>query len=38
MKDDVEGKPSTGQLFLTVNDDHLADNSGEYRATITVRE
>jgi len=28
----------SGQLYLTVNDDHLADNSGEYRATITVRQ
>jgi Ca2+-binding EF-hand superfamily protein len=28
----------SGRLYLTVNDDHLPDNSGEYRATITVRE
>jgi Ca2+-binding EF-hand superfamily protein len=26
-----------GRLYLGVNDDHLADNSGEYRVTITVR-
>jgi hypothetical protein len=29
--------PVSGRLYLGVNDDHLADNSGEYRATITVQ-
>ncbi len=29
---------ASGRLFLTVNDDHLADNSGEFRATISVRD
>ena len=28
---------NTGRLFLSVNDDYLQDNSGEYRVTITVR-
>ena len=28
---------NTGRLFLSVNDDHLQDNSGEYRVTISVR-
>jgi Ca2+-binding EF-hand superfamily protein len=26
-----------GRLYLSVNDDHLADNSGQLRVTITVR-
>lgn len=29
--------PSSGRLFLGVNDDFLRDNSGEFRVTITVR-
>lgn len=29
--------PSTGRLFLGVNDDFLRDNRGEFRVTITVR-
>jgi Ca2+-binding EF-hand superfamily protein len=29
--------PVSGRLYLGVNDDHLPDNSGEYRATITVQ-
>jgi hypothetical protein len=28
---------NTGRLFLSVNDDYLQDNSGDYRVTITVR-
>ncbi len=28
----------TGRLFLGVNDDHLADNSGEFRVMVDVRE
>ena len=27
----------TGRLFLSVNDDHLDDNRGEFRATVTVQ-
>jgi hypothetical protein len=26
-----------GRLYFSVNDDHLADNSGELRVTVTVR-
>lgn len=26
-----------GRLYLSVNDDHLADNSGQFRVTVTVR-
>ena len=29
--------PASGRLFLGVNDDHLRDNQGEFRVTITVR-
>lgn len=29
--------PQGGRIYLSVNDDHLADNSGEYRVTIAVR-
>jgi hypothetical protein len=29
--------PSSGRLYLSVNDDYLADNQGEYRVTINVR-
>jgi len=28
--------PVSGELYLAVNDDHLLDNSGEYRVTITI--
>lgn len=28
---------SGGRLYLSVNDDHLADNSGQYRVTVVVR-
>jgi hypothetical protein len=28
---------TTGRLYLSVNDDYLQDNSGEYRVTLTVR-
>jgi hypothetical protein len=27
--------PANGQLFLGINDDHVADNSGGYRVTVT---
>jgi Ca2+-binding EF-hand superfamily protein len=27
--------PAAGQLYFGVNDDHLLDNSGEYRVTVT---
>jgi hypothetical protein len=29
--------PVSGRLFLGVNDDHLDDNSGEYRVSITIQ-
>jgi hypothetical protein len=29
--------PTSGRLYLGVNDDYLADNQGEYRVTIDVR-
>jgi Ca2+-binding EF-hand superfamily protein len=29
--------PATGRLYLGVNDDHLADNSGEFRVMISIR-
>jgi hypothetical protein len=28
---------ASGRLYLSVNDDYLQDNTGEYRVTITVR-
>ena len=28
---------TSGRLYLSVNDDHLGDNSGELRVTVTVR-
>jgi hypothetical protein len=27
---------ATGQLYLGVNDDHLADNRGEFRVKVAV--
>src|SRR2546422_1211987 len=29
--------PVSGRLYLGVNDDHLPDNSGEFRVTVSVR-
>ena len=29
--------PRSGRLYLSVNDDYLQDNSGEYRVMLTVR-
>jgi Ca2+-binding EF-hand superfamily protein len=29
--------PVNGRLYLSVNDDHLADNQGDYRVTVDVR-
>ena len=29
--------PSTGRLYLGVNDDHLEDNTGDYQVRVTVR-
>jgi len=26
--------PANGQLFLGINDDHVADNQGGYRVTL----
>jgi hypothetical protein len=28
--------PVSGRLYLGINDDHLADNSGEYRVSVTI--
>jgi hypothetical protein len=28
--------PVSGRLYLGINDDHLADNSGQYRVSVTV--
>ena len=28
--------PQTGRLYLSVNDDHLADNSGQFSVTVEV--
>jgi hypothetical protein len=28
--------PVSGRLYLGVNDDHLADNRGEYSVNVTV--
>jgi hypothetical protein len=30
--------PVGGELYLTVNDDHLGDNSGEYRVNVAIGE
>jgi hypothetical protein len=32
----IDRAPAGGRLYLGVNDDHLADNTGQYRATIAV--
>ena len=32
----IDRAPVNGRLYLGVNDDHFADNTGQYRATITV--
>ena len=29
--------PATGMLFLGVNDDHLADNRGEFQVSVSIR-
>jgi hypothetical protein len=29
--------PRAGRLYLSVNDDHMLDNSGEFRVVVTVR-
>lgn len=28
--------PASGRVYLGVNDDHLADNSGEFRVLVTI--
>ena len=33
----VERVNAAGRLYLSVNDDHLGDNSGSFRVTITIR-
>jgi Ca2+-binding EF-hand superfamily protein len=32
----IQRAPLSGRLFLAVNDDHLDDNTGEYRVSITI--
>ncbi len=32
----VERAPTTGRLYLGVNDDHLPDNRGQFRVTVSV--
>jgi hypothetical protein len=32
----IRRSPVGGRLYLGVNDDHLADNSGQYRVTVTI--
>ena len=32
----INRAPSTGRLFLGINDDHFPDNAGEFRATVDV--
>ena len=32
----ISRAPASGRLHLGVNDDHLGDNAGEYRVTITI--
>jgi Ca2+-binding EF-hand superfamily protein len=32
----IDRAPANGRLYLGVNDDHLADNTGQYQAMITV--
>jgi Ca2+-binding EF-hand superfamily protein len=32
----IERAPVSGRLYLGVNDDHLPDNSGEYRVSVTI--
>ena len=29
--------PQTGRLYLSVNDDHLPDNTGEFRVVVEVQ-
>jgi Ca2+-binding EF-hand superfamily protein len=33
----IDRVQAAGRLYLSVNDDHLGDNSGTYRVTITIR-
>jgi Ca2+-binding EF-hand superfamily protein len=33
----IQRAPVTGRLYLGVNDDHLDDNSGEYRVSVTIQ-
>jgi hypothetical protein len=29
--------PQTGRLYLSINDDHLPDNSGEFQVVVEVQ-
>ena len=33
----IQRAPVSGRLYLGVNDDHLDDNSGEYRVSIAIQ-
>lgn len=33
----IQRAPVSGRLYLGVNDDHLDDNSGEYRVSVTIQ-
>jgi len=33
----LDRAPTSGRLYLGVNDDHLDDNGGEFRVTILVK-
>jgi Ca2+-binding EF-hand superfamily protein len=33
----ISRAPTSGRLYLTVNDDYLGDNSGDFRVTVDVR-
>jgi Ca2+-binding EF-hand superfamily protein len=34
----IQRAPVAGRLYLGVNDDHVLDNSGEYRVSVTIQQ
>jgi Ca2+-binding EF-hand superfamily protein len=34
----IQRAPVSGRLYLGVNDDHVLDNSGEYRVSVTIQQ
>ena len=34
----IQRAPVSGRLYLGVNDDHLDDNNGEYRVSVTIQQ